>query len=108
MQPIILQTMPPADPAITGAALQSCRGKAEEAKPFIAAGDDIPDRIADFRQSAEIMMLLHQFSEIWVLLKVLPDGRKPGINSTWPSRVGYNFRKCTSPERVCSVLNVSV
>jgi hypothetical protein len=32
--------MPPADPAITGAALQSCGGKAQEAKPFIVAGDD--------------------------------------------------------------------
>ena len=27
----------------------------------------------------------------WVLLKVLPDGRQPRINSTWPYRVGYNF-----------------
>ncbi|KJR97634.1 MAG: hypothetical protein VR65_23820 [Desulfobulbaceae bacterium BRH_c16a] len=63
MKPIILQTMPPADPAITSAALQSCSGKTEEAKPFIVADDDIPDRIADFRQSAKIMMLLHQFLE---------------------------------------------
>jgi hypothetical protein len=61
MKPIILQTMPPSDPAITGTALQSCSGKAEEAKPFIVAGGDIPDRIADFRQSTKIMMLLHQF-----------------------------------------------
>ncbi|KJR99549.1 MAG: hypothetical protein VR65_16385 [Desulfobulbaceae bacterium BRH_c16a] len=61
MKPIILQAMPPADPAITGTALQSSSGKAEEAKPFIVVGDDIPDRIADFRQSAKIMILLHQF-----------------------------------------------
>ena len=63
MKPIILQTMPPADPAITGAALQSGSGKAEEAKPFIVAGDDIPDRIADFRQGSKIVIFLHQFLE---------------------------------------------
>ena len=43
----------PADPAITGAAFQNCSRKAEEAKPFIVAGNDIPDCIADFRQSSE-------------------------------------------------------
>jgi len=54
--------MPPPDPAITSAALQSCSGEAEEAKPFIVADDYIPDGIADFRQSSKLLML-HQFLE---------------------------------------------
>ena len=50
MQPIVLQAVAPADPAVTSTTFQSGRRKTEESELLIIAGGDIPDRIADFRQ----------------------------------------------------------
>ncbi len=50
MESIILQAVPPADPAITSTTFQSCGGKAEEAEPFIVIDGNVPDCLDDFRQ----------------------------------------------------------
>ena len=50
----------PSDPTITCSALQSRSGKAQKAHPLIAPEGNIPERLADFGQSPQVMMLLHQ------------------------------------------------
>ena len=60
VEPVVLMTIIPANPAIADATLQGRGGKAQQGQPLALPGGDIPQGIADLGQCAQVMMGLHQ------------------------------------------------
>ena len=51
----------PANPAVTRGAFQGRRREAQSRNPFLFVDGDVPERVADLRQVAKVVVLLHQF-----------------------------------------------
>ena len=60
VQPIVLATKVPTDPAVACAALECGSGKAQQRQPLTTPAGEGPDRVADLRQGPQVMMRLHQ------------------------------------------------
>ena len=68
LEPIVLMTEMPADPAIACGTLQGGSGKADQADPLIAEAGRIAQRFTDFWQGAQVMMPVHQMLETPILI----------------------------------------
>lgn len=58
-QAVVLGAKVPADPAITRPAFEGRRREADLRQPLILPGRDIPDRLADFRECAKLVVPRH-------------------------------------------------
>ena len=61
LQAAIALAKVPTDPTIAHRALEGRGGKAQQRYPFLPPGGDVPERLADLRQSPQVVMLPHQF-----------------------------------------------
>src|SRR3972149_11228537 len=59
LEPTILGAKVPAYPPITHAALERRRGDTQLCHPLVAPSRDVPHRLTDLRQPAQIVMLRH-------------------------------------------------
>ena len=59
LQAAIAMTEIPTNPAIPHRALEGGGGKAQQSYPFLPARGDVPERLADLRQSPQVVVLLH-------------------------------------------------
>ena len=57
---VVLRAEVPADPAVAGAALQRRRREADQRHPVAAPARGIPQRLADLRQRAQVVVRRHQ------------------------------------------------
>ena len=57
---VVLRAEVPADPAVAGAALQRRRREAGQRHPLAAPARGVPQRLADLRQRAQVVVRLHQ------------------------------------------------
>ena len=61
LQAAIALAKVPTDPAVARRALEGGGGKAQQRHPFLPPGGDVPERLADLRQSPQVVVLPHQF-----------------------------------------------
>ena len=52
----------PADPFVARGTLERRCREAQQRDPFLLVGGDVPERVADLRQIAEVMVLRHQLT----------------------------------------------
>jgi len=64
--PVLVAVVPP-DPAVTRGALQSRGGKTQQRRPLPINEGNVPQRVADLGQVAQVVVLLHQFAVAWLL-----------------------------------------
>ena len=57
---VVLRAEVPADPAVAGAALQRRRREADQRHPVAAPARGVPQRLADLRQRAQVVVRRHQ------------------------------------------------
>ena len=58
--PVVLRAEVPADPAVAGAALQGRRREADQRHPRAARARGVPQRLADLRRRAQVVVRPHQ------------------------------------------------
>src|SRR5271157_4893949 len=61
LQAAIALAKVPTDPMIAHRALEGRGGKAQQRYPFLPPGGNVPERLADLRQSPQVVVLPHQF-----------------------------------------------
>src|ERR1700728_1922237 len=61
LQAAIALAKVPTDPIVTHGALEGRGGKAQQRYPFFPPGGNVPERLADLRQSSQVVVLSHEF-----------------------------------------------
>jgi hypothetical protein len=61
-EPAVLVPEVPSNPLVARGALERRGREAQQRDPFLLVGGDVPDRVADLRQIAQVVVLRHQLT----------------------------------------------